>query len=51
MAATAGSRKDSITAHFRRSRETLERAVQDGELMQAMIRATDTDGNRAARRE
>jgi D-sedoheptulose 7-phosphate isomerase len=40
--ATARSREDSITAHFRRSRETLERAVQDGELMQAMIRATDT---------
>src|SRR5262252_5044130 len=40
--ATARSRQDSITAHFRRSRETLERAVQDGELMQAMIRATDT---------
>src|SRR5438093_9602737 len=40
--ATARSREDSITAHFRRSRETLERAVQDGELMQAMLRATDT---------
>jgi len=42
MAATAKSREDSIAQHFRRSRETLERAVQDGELMQAMIRATDT---------
>src|SRR5437016_526491 len=40
--ATTRSREDSITAHFRRSRETLERAVQDGELMQAMLRATDT---------
>src|SRR5207244_2961375 len=40
--ATMRSREDSITAHFRRSRETLERAVQDGELMQAMLRATDT---------
>jgi len=40
--ATTRSREDSITAYFRRSRETLERAVQDGELMQAMIRASDT---------
>jgi len=41
-AAITRSREDSITAHFRRSRETLERAVQDGELMQAMIRCTGT---------
>src|SRR5215470_2013083 len=41
MAAIAQLREDSIAQHFRHSRETLERAVQDGELMQAMIRATD----------
>jgi len=42
MAATARSREDSITEHFRRSREALERAAADGEMMQAMIRATET---------
>jgi D-sedoheptulose 7-phosphate isomerase len=41
MAATAQSRQDSIAAHFRRSREILDRAASDGAMMQAMIRATD----------
>jgi D-sedoheptulose 7-phosphate isomerase len=45
MAATAGSRQDSITdsiaEHFRRSCETLDRAASDGAMMQAMIRATE----------
>src|SRR5258705_5599177 len=44
MAATAGSRQDSITdsiaEHFRRSCETLDRAASDGAMMQAMIHAT-----------
>ena len=42
MSATAKSREDSITEHFRRSREALERAAADGEMLQAMIRATET---------
>src|SRR5215475_9138762 len=40
--ATARSREDSITAHFRSSRDTLARAAGDSELLEAMIRATDT---------
>src|SRR5215510_14713853 len=40
--ATARSREDSITAHFRSSRDTLSRAAGDSELLEAMIRATDT---------
>jgi len=38
---TVRSREDSITAHFRSSRDTLARAAGDGGLLEAMIRATD----------
>src|SRR5438132_4254324 len=41
MAATAGSRQDSITEYFRRSCETLDAAASDGAMMQAMLRATE----------
>ena len=40
--ATDRSREDSITAHFRSSRDTLTRAAGDSGLLEAMIRATDT---------
>ena len=39
--ATVRSREDSITAHFRSSRDTLARAAGDSGLLEAMIRATD----------
>jgi len=39
--ATVRSREDSITAHFRSSRDTLTRAAGDSGLLEAMIRATD----------
>ena len=39
--ATVRSREDSITAHFRSSRDTLARAAGDRGLLEAMIRATD----------
>src|SRR5215510_4530054 len=41
MTAIAGSRQDSIAEHFRRSRETLDRAASDRAMMEAMLRATE----------
>jgi D-sedoheptulose 7-phosphate isomerase len=41
MAATDGSRQDSIAEHFRRSCETLDAAASNGAMMQAMLRATE----------
>jgi D-sedoheptulose 7-phosphate isomerase len=41
LEATARSREDSIAEHFRRSRDTLEQAANDGAMMQAMLGITE----------
>src|SRR5437667_7699022 len=38
---TASSREASVTEHFRRSRETLDLAVADGKLLEAMLSIAD----------
>ena len=41
MSAEAASRAESIAQHFRRSRETLERASADRSLLDAMLAIAD----------